>query len=81
MTTLVVLVGLTALAWDGARLPWPWVALMVAATAMVLVRASGPSSTACSSMPRSGPDFLWSGNAPARGPFGSALQDYLGCDV
>ena len=39
MTMLVALVGLIALAWEDARLPWPWVALMVAATAMVLMRA------------------------------------------
>jgi hypothetical protein len=30
-------VGLIALAWEGARLPWPWVALMVPATAMGLM--------------------------------------------
>ena len=39
MTALVVLVGLIALAWEGARLRWSWIALMVAATAMVLMRA------------------------------------------
>ena len=39
MTTLVVLVGLIALAWEGAHPPWPWVAVMVAATAMVLMQA------------------------------------------
>ena len=39
MRTLVVLVGLIAVAWEGARLPWPWLALMVAATAMVLMQA------------------------------------------
>jgi hypothetical protein len=37
--TLVVLVGLIALAWKGAPLPWPWVALMAVATAMVLIQA------------------------------------------
>ena len=39
MMTMVVLIGLLALACEGARLPWPWVALMVAATAMALMQA------------------------------------------
>jgi hypothetical protein len=39
MTILVVLVGLIAVSWEGAPPPWPWVALMAAATAMVLIQA------------------------------------------
>jgi hypothetical protein len=38
MTILVVLVGLIAVSWETPP-PWPWVALMAAATAMVLIQA------------------------------------------
>jgi hypothetical protein len=37
--TLIVLIGLLALACEGARLPWPSVAVIVAATAMALMQA------------------------------------------
>ena len=45
MTTLVVLIGLLALACEGARLPWPWVAKPIRDTTFTLSNtlASAPS--------------------------------------